>query len=1037
MTYLPPPLIREHDRLAHQVAADVMRRLGPEAAAADPLCHGLVQVFAQYAELLAERLNRVPELHQLAFFDYLGMSAGPPIPASVPLAFAPVLKAGLAPLVPRGTQVAAPAAAGDTDAVVFETSADLPLVCARLKRAVAVDGRPQQVAAVDALVGPGGMAQPLLADAVPAERALHIAQPAVLGAPGLSRLEVGLEVGLQAGAGSALPAGARPEWGIVTDDGFVPLTPESDSTDGLSRSGELVFADLPDWPARRIAGTQSQWLTCRLRPLSPAPPGRAGADTSAAAQEMRYPAGSVPGYVTGLYLSGSARMGPWAPEHAFCGALALDTSKDFFPLGERPRFGDLMCLASRAFGIPSARVVLDIRLTNPAGAGDAPIAPVSRDGQAVLLWEAHTRRGWIALDAEDGTRALTAHGQVRLTMPDDVAMVGVNAVEGAWLRVRLASGGYLVGPAPGEPAVFPAMAPPAIASITIAAATDYGPAPAGPLVLEHSFQHTLVRGANGQPFVAFPQPEVGGAAIYLGLAAPPDALPGRTLHVYASVDEPTGRPYVRDLSGEALRPLRWEVRGRSGWRGCRVHDGTGSLRNPGIVEVTLGDEVAPWPDSTLDPEARLFWLRIVWDEPLATLPPLGRLVLNAVPARQGITLEHELLGSGSGRPGQRLRTARAPVVGDCVLEVGVPHVLPPVQLTLLSSVQPTAQPAMVAWERWSRVDRFDESRPGDRHFILDSLRGIVSFGDGVKGCIPPAGPNNIRMRRYRTGGGRHGNRAAGDIVQLRTTIPYVESVTNPAPSVGGRDADSAEVLRQSAAAWLRHRDRAVARDDYADLARRASPEVARAACAMATDLAADPARNFAADSAPASVAESLTDAFTDTVTDPGTAAAHGQAAPGVVSVVIVPYGSEARPQPTRGLLEQVKRFLDARCPLGVDLVVLGPLYAAFAVDAEIAIVSGAASSAVIARCEQALRRFLHPLTGGAQGAGWTFGERPHASDFYPLLGAIDGVDHVRTLRLHVTEAAPGRLEPGAFLACSGSHALRPWAMPRRADGGAR
>lgn len=1025
MTYLPPPLIREHDRLAHQVAADVMRRLGPDAGAADPLCHGLVQVFAQYAQLLAERLNRVPELHQLAFFDYLGMSAARPIPASVPLAFAPVLKGGLAPLVPRGTQVAAPAAPGDTDAVVFETGADLPLVCARLERAVAVGGRPQQVAAVDVLVGPGGMAQPLLADAVPAERALHLAQLAVLGAPGLSRLQVALEVG----AGGALPAGARPEWGIVTDDGFVPLVPESDTTDGLSRSGELVFTDLPDWPARRIAGTQAHWLTCRLRPPSPQQSARAGASMPAAAQEMRQAVGPVPGCVAGLHLSGSARLGPWAPEHAFSGALSLDTSKDFFPLGERPRFGDLMVLASRAFGIPSARVVLDIRLTNPAGASDAPIAPVSRDGQAVLLWEAHTRRGWTALDADDGTRALTADGQVRLTMPDDVAAVGVNAVEGAWLRVRLASGGYIVGPAPGEPAVFPAMAPPAIASITIAAATDYGPAPAGPLVLEHSFQHTLVEGANGQPFIAFPEPEVRGAAIYLGLAAPPDTLPGRTLHAYASVDEPTGRPYVRDLPGEAVRPLRWEVRGRSVWRGCRVHDGTGSLRGPGIVEVTLGDEVTPWPDSTLDPEARLFWLRIVWDEPLASLPPLRRLVLNAVPARQGITLEYELLGSGNGRPGQRLRTARAPVVGDCVLEVGVPHVLPP--------VQPTAPPAMLAWERWTCVDVFDDSRPGDRHFILDSLRGIVTFGDGVKGCIPPAGPNNIRMRRYRTGGGRRGNRAAGDIVQLRTTIPHVESVTNPAPSTGGRDADSAEVLRQSAAAWLRHRDRAVARDDYAELARQASPEVARAACAMATDLAAAPATNSAADSAADSVAGSVADSLADSHTDPGADAAHGQAAPGVVSVVIVPYGSEARPQPTRGLLEQVKRFLDARCPLGVDLVVLGPLYAAFAVDAEIAIVPGAASSAVIARCEQALRRFLHPLSGGAQGAGWTFGERPHASDFYPLLGAIDGVDHVRTLRVYTADAPPGLVKTSAFLPCSGSHALRPWVVPRRADGGAR
>ncbi|MCC2959355.1 putative baseplate assembly protein [Massilia sp. IC2-278] len=992
MTLLPPPLIREHDRLAHQVAAGVMRRLAIDPGSADPLCHGLVQAFAHYAELLSERLNRVPELHQRAFFDDLGLSPAPPTPAGVPLSFMPVMKSGLIPLVPRGTQVAALPVAGETEPVVFETDADLPLVCARLERAFAVGGRPQQKAAVDALAGPDGMVQPLLAGAVPAERALHIAQPAVLGAPGLSRLTVALEVA----GGGALPAGARPEWGIATDGGFVPLAVQSDTTDGLARSGVLDFAVPPDWPAQRIGGVQAHWLTCRLRPASlDQPPGAgAGSINPGRVTVPDIAAPDIAGFhilglhIAGLRISGSAHLEPQAPELAFNGALALDTSKDFFPLGERPRFGELLYLAARAFGIPSARVVLDVRLTNPAGATDAPIPPVSREGRPVLLWEAHTRRGWIALGAEDGTQALTGHGQVRLVMPQDVAPVQVNAVEGAWLRVRLASGSYLAGPAPGEPAVFPVLAPPAIASLTVAADIDYGPAPAERLVLEHSFQYWPLDSADRLAFVPFPEPELRGAALYLGLAAPPNALPGRTMHLYASVDDRAGRPCVRDLTGQAVEPLRWEVRGRDGWRGCPVHDGTRSLRQPGIVEVTLGDDVSGWTGSTLDSEARLSWLRIVWDAPLSALPPLRRLVLNAVPAHQGVTLEHELLGSGSGRAGQRLRTARAPVVGECVLEVALPAV----------------PPAAPRWERWARVDRLDASAPAARHFMLDRLSGTVTFGDGVHGCIPPAGANNIRMRRYRTGGGRRGNRAAGAITQLRTTIPYVESVTNPAPATGGRDPEGEQALQQSAAAWLRHRDRAVARDDYADLARQASPDVARAACVAAADLASD--------------------------------APYGQAAPGVVSVVIVPQGGDARPQPTRGLLEQVKLFLDARCAPGVDLVVLGPLYAAFAVDAEIAIGPGAAATEVVARCERALHRFLHPVSGAAQGAGWAFGARPHASDFHALLAAVDGVDHVRTLRLRASEDRPGLLETGAFLACSGSHLLRPWTMPGRAEGAA-
>ena len=50
---------------------------------------------------------------------------------------------------------------------------------------------------------------------------------------------------------------------------------------------------------------------------------------------------------------------------------------------------------------------------------------------------------------------------------------------------------------------------------------------------------------------------------------------------------------------------------------------------------------------------------------------------------------------------------------------------------------------------------------------------------------PPLGRNNVRAATYRIGGGKRGNRPAGVITQLKSTIPYVEGVSNLDAASGG------------------------------------------------------------------------------------------------------------------------------------------------------------------------------------------------------------------------------------------------------------
>ncbi len=70
-----------------------------------------------------------------------------------------------------------------------------------------------------------------------------------------------------------------------------------------------------------------------------------------------------------------------------------------------------------------------------------------------------------------------------------------------------------------------------------------------------------------------------------------------------------------------------------------------------------------------------------------------------------------------------------------------------------------------------------------------------------------------------------------------------------------------------------------------------------------------------------------------------------------------------------------------------------------------------------------LAAFLHPLSGGRDGAGWDFGRKPQLSDLHALINGVAGVDHVRTLTMSRHEDLAGAEATGRFLVYSGQHQI--------------
>jgi predicted phage baseplate assembly protein len=480
----------------------------------------------------------------------------------------------------------------------------------------------------------------------------------------------------------------------------------------------------------------------------------------------------------------------------------------------------------------------------------------------------------------------------------------------------------------------------------------------------------------GAAFPVFAEQPVPGDALYIGLDQP---APANIVLVQ----------FVCEVGGHGIDPqqppLAWDAWTPDGWAECELErDDTLGLNVSGGVELHL-----PKAHTTAVIAGRpAAWLRCRVvdrsDVPPYRSSPLVVSVTAAaiggdVPALNAEPVVAEVLGVSDGAAGQRFSVLRPPVLPDpgqpLVLEVGLPESGPG---TVEGDGSGGAVPPPVAgpdgaasarWETWSAVDSFADSAADSRHFSVDHTPGEIRFGPVIRltdgtlrryGAIPPKGAV-LRLRAYRTGGGAKGNVAPRAINVLRSSIPYVASVYNRRPAVGGVDGETITEAKQRGPVELRSRNRAVTAEDYEQLTRQAAPEFARVRCIPAgTGAAGGAVRVLVVPDVP----------------DPG-----GR----------IPLGRLRPPEVAR---ERVLSLLDERRVVGVRVSVEPPSYVGVRVDARIRHRPDADPDRLEQDALAALYAYFNPLTGGPDRAGWPFGRPVQVGEVYAVLARVPGVDFV-------------------------------------------
>ena len=447
-------------------------------------------------------------------------------------------------------------------------------------------------------------------------------------------------------------------------------------------------------------------------------------------------------------------------------------------------------------------------------------------------------------------------------------------------------------------------------------------------------------------------------------------------------------------------PLIWEFwdRDEGKWEALRLEsDTTGGLNRHGEVVLHV-----PYScDLTEVDGKRACWVRCRVinpgpHQPAYTASPgvssvITHCIGGTVPASHAFQVVGEVLDRSNDSPGQVYFLQNTPVLPrdkEETIEV---------------------ENEEGGWKPWQEVKGFSASGPDDLHFTCDSVSGEVQFGPCLRqpdgrgwqfGAIPPKG-KRIRFSSYRCGGGVQGNVGERTLTVLKSSIPYVASVTNFEAAMGGTESESLELGKLRAPELLKGRFRAVTADDFECLACEASPKVARAKCLV-----------------------------------PKGTSEKGPVSAGTLQVLIVPSiaakdGMIAREQlllPEQ-LRREVRDYLDERRLLTTQLVVAEPDYVW--VNVEVKIKAKIESKRLKSDIEEKLYQFINPVNGGGDKIGWPFGRDVLTSEIHALIQAMPEIGYVEEVKLFPVDIETGKpgdaatilpLSPGQ-LPCSYQHKI--------------
>ncbi|MGI5979160.1 MAG: baseplate J/gp47 family protein [Oscillospiraceae bacterium] len=451
-------------------------------------------------------------------------------------------------------------------------------------------------------------------------------------------------------------------------------------------------------------------------------------------------------------------------------------------------------------------------------------------------------------------------------------------------------------------------------------------------------------------FEAFLPLTGGRDAFYLGLDKRPEGAPVSMLIETGASVLPDGRP------------LEAEYSTLSGFKPLKLIDNTRAFSRPGTLQFLPPSDFAPASVAGV----QRYWIRFPDRDPEAGgarfRPEFRNILLNAAEIRNIETHDEESFYVEAAVPNMRFPLG---VENICSAEVWVSEMprFTPSGMEKLAAEQPDR--VRISHDilgnitsffvRWDEVENFDNSRSGDRHYIIDRMNSAIVFGDGTDVLIPPAQRGVAFTVRATSCSGRAGDLPAGAVNALYDETFFVGSVENPVATSGGSDLETIAGAAARAAAVVSGHGRLVSERDYVREVFAYSDTIEKVRCIAGYDL-------------------------------------WGAPAPGSITVAVLCRDFADASYSFLALHDGLCRRLLQKSPATVtarNLTVCEPVYVAVSVSVWAGIEDVARSIDVQTHLSESIARFLDPLRGG-----WEIGRLPTQLQLHQMLHALRFPGHV-------------------------------------------
>ena len=760
----------------------------------------LAELFAEMYGQSVDRLNALPEKLYIEFLNMIGYREPGPMSASGTVCFTPQPNIEEPFTVSAGTQLFTPDEEGEN--IVYETERTIQVSPAQVEDIYYVDGEADSIRRLDLSQRPRRFFE-LSGEELQRHRFLLAENDVLrLRTPARIRAVFRRGGGYQAESAAAL-ADENLRWTFRHGEEDIPFDEVRAENGALVLVKRNSLALEADEEGRICIGCS----------------GRPGGELTVDAMEIA-----------------SEPLSPCAPDSVFDGDVPILPEEGGYCFGRRPSVYSMFYIScGDALTKKGADALLHLDL---AFIVDEPEAqrvrydftqPIIDKQSAVeqkpddvavskVVWEYFNGIGWKNLPVS-GDRNPFSGGRdgaldVRFTVPEDIEEAEVNAEIGFFIRARVVE-------MSNPESAYQRWIVPFLKGASFR--WQYGSMrkPVWCFSENNGQQHVLEE-AHRVTHLAFPaltpMPEER-SAMYFRFGASPHAMP---LSLRFQVE---GRARLR---GQLL----WEYWNGKRFEPIRAVDQTDRLLHSGEMFLFLPDRV---------PETELigltgYWLRLsrsAAEE--GVMPSVASVTVNAVSVSQRQRERDQLFDTEIYEAGKQVRLLNLPVQ-DCRVWVDELGGISDAERERLKKETPDRlreewedHSLRRCWVLWTRVEDLALAGPEERAFTLDPFQGVVAFGDGRQGRVPPAGDHNIRVE-YSSGGGQRGNVPAGAVRSLLTALPQVSDVRNLTAMSGGTGRLSLEEIEERGSRFLHNRGRAAGRRDYEELVREKFPQVNHVRC---------------------------------------------------------------------------------------------------------------------------------------------------------------------------------------------------------------